>query len=197
MAMVTLLVVGCGTRSEPVELTDSWLSRAISVVPAEYGSGFLYFANYVEARNAADAGGFMGMRTVRGDVPAPTSPSTGQPPWVREGFGSVPWTYSLMPPLYLNLRVYSKRVYDTMGLDFFLLDEMIGVDSIDREALTFMAVKGGAENHEELPEIIDEMGYYSSSHRGLPYYHWFINDLNRNPRRSREHPLRSAMWGDT
>lgn len=193
-AVVAVLVTGCGEGSEPDELTDNWLSRAISLILAEHGSEYVYFANYAEARKAAGADEFRGGLYIWEDVPAPISPSTGRPPWVREEIDpSVPWTYALMPPSYMNIRTYSKRFYKGMGLDFFLLDEMVGVDSFDRDSFTFMAVNGEGVNHVTLPDIIQEMGYYSSTHRGLRYYQWFADDQNMDSRRSRDHPMGRMM----
>ena len=80
-----------------------------------------------------------------------------------------------------------------MGLDFFLLDEMVGVDSVQRDSLSFMAVNGEGVNHEAMPGIIEEMGYYSSTHKGLPYYHWFVDDQNMDSRRSCDHPMGRVM----
>ena len=167
---------------------------SISLVPAEHGSEYVYFANYAEARRVAGAQEFRGGLHIWEDVPAPISPSTGKPPWVREDIDPfLPWTYALMPPPYMNIRNSSKRFYEGMGLDVFLLDEMVGVDSFDRDSLTFMAVNGEGVDHVALPSIIEEMGYYSSTHRGLPYYHWFVDDRNMDSRRSREHPMGRSM----
>ena len=192
-AVAVLIVTGCGTSAAPEELTDNWLSSAISLVPADYGTGYLFFGNYLEARNVADAGEFMGVRTLRGDVPAPISPSTGKPPWVGEVSRVMPWTYSLMPPLYVRLRTYATKVYGTTGLDFFLLDEMVGADSVDHNTFTFLAVKSGAVDYGGLPDTLEDMGYYSSSRDGLPYYHWYVDDLNKAPGRLDEHPIVSIM----
>ena len=194
VAAVAMLVVGCWEGSEPEELTDNWLSRSISMVPAEHGSEYVYFANYTEARRVAGAQEFRGGLHIWEDVPIPISPSTGKPPWVHEDIDPfLPWTYALMPPPYMNIRNRYKRFYEGMGLDLFLLDEMVGVDSFDRDSLTFMAVNGEGVDHVALPGIIEEMGYYSSTHRGLPYYHWFGDDRNVDSRRSREHPMGRDM----
>ena len=194
VAVVALLVTGCREGSKPVELNDNWLTGSISVVPAEHGSEYVYFANYAEARRVAGAQEFRGGLHIWEDVPAPISPSTGKPPWVREDIDAfLPWTYALMPPPYMNIRNRSKRFYEGMDLDFFLLDGMVGVDSFNRDSLTFMAVNGEGLDHVALPGIIEEMGYYSSTHRGLPYYHWFVDDRNMDSRRSREHPMGRSM----
>ena len=48
-------------------------------------------------------------------------------------------------------------------------------------------------DEEDFAGILVEMGYFSGNYDGVPYYHWFTDDIGRDSRRVREFPLGSSI----
>ena len=167
-----LLMVTCSQGSED-EPTDNWLLEAIRTVPDDYGLWNLMFTNREQARLLADAKDFGGI------------------PVMLEG-ESIPWTYEALahPPEMLGNIV---AVHEQMGIDFQLTDYTIWVDQPFHNVPRFMMAEGGFHDADELSSTLEDMGYRTSSHHGVTYYHWIVGD-KMNLRRIREHGTSAYPW---
>ena len=100
--VMPVFALSCGLWADsgpPPVLPETWLSDLIRTVPSDMGADYLLFANYHEARLAADATGFEGFDT-----------------FIAEGPGSVPWTYAMLPAKGMFMS-YSESAREIIGLD--------------------------------------------------------------------------------
>ena len=176
--VIVVCAVGCGFLDDsgpPPELPETWLSDLIRTVPSDMGADYLLFANYAEARLAADATGFEGFDT-----------------FIAEGPESVPWTYAMLPAKGMFLS-YSESARDIIGLDPLGLDQGIWSPLEGSSKPPFSITVGGLEGSEHIYTRLGEAGFKTSFHYGvLLLYFW--RDDPPVPKEMMEQPMGTSLF---
>lgn len=176
-AAMLVCAVGCGLWGDsgsPPELPESWLSEIIRTVPSDMGADYLLFANYHEARVAADATWFKGYDT-----------------FIAEGPGSVPWTYEMLPMKGMFMS-YSESARDIIGLDTLGLDQGIWSPVEGTSRPPFSITAGGLEDSQHIYTRLGEAGFETTFHYGiLLLYFW--RDGPPALRELRDHPMGTSL----
>ena len=176
-AAILVCVVGCGLLDDPgppPDLPESWLSEIIRTVPSDMGADYLLFANYHEARLAADATGFKGFDT-----------------FISEGPESVPWTYGMLPTKSMFVS-YSESAREIIGLDTLGLDQGIWSSVEGSSKPPFSITAGGLKDQQYIYTRLGEAGFNTTFHYGiLSLYFW----RNGPPalRELMEHPMGTSL----
>ncbi len=170
--------IGCGFWNEsglPPDLPDSWLSELIRIIPSDMGADYLLFANYHEARLAADATGFEGFDT-----------------FIAEGPGSVPWTYEMLPTKGMFMS-YSESARDIIGLDTLGLDQAIWSPVEGSSNPPFSITAGGLEDQQHIYTRLSEADFKTIFHYGiLLLYFW--RDYPPALKEMMDHPIGTSLF---
>ena len=159
----------------PPDLPETWLSEVIQTVPSDMGADYLLFANYAEARLAADATGFEGFDT-----------------FIAEGPGSVPWTYEMLPAKGMFMS-YSESARDIIGLDPLGLDQGIWSPVEGSSMPPFSITSGGLEDSQHIYTRLGEAGFNTTFHYGiLLLYFW--RDYPPALKEMMEHPMGTSLF---
>ena len=169
--------VGCeivDDSGSPPDLPETWMSEIIRVVPSDMGADYLLFANYHEARLAADATGFEGFDT-----------------FIAEGPGSVPWTYGMLPGKGMFMS-YSESAREILGLDTLGIDQGIWSPVEGSSKPPFSITVGGLEDSQHIYTRLGEAGFNTNFHYGiLLLYFW--DDSPPALRELLEHPMGTSL----
>ncbi|MCY4651644.1 MAG: hypothetical protein OXC95_00600 [Dehalococcoidia bacterium] len=177
-AVTLACAVGCGIWGDsgpPPELPETWLSEIIQAVPSDMGTDYLLFANYYEARLAADATGFGGFDT-----------------FIAEGPGSVPWTYGMLPTKGMFMS-YSQSARNIIGLDPLGLDQGIWSPVEGTSRPPFSITAGGLEDQQKIYTRLGEADFKTTFHYGiLLLYFW--RDYPPALKEMMEHPMGTSLF---
>ena len=178
IAVVTLVcAVSCGFWEDsgpPPDLPETWLSDLIRTVPSDMGADYLLFANYAEARLAADATGFEGFDT-----------------FIAEGPGSVPWTYEMLPAKGMFMS-YSESARDIIGLDPLGLDQGIWSPVEGSSMQPFSITVGGLEDSQHIYTRLGEAGFKTNFHYGILLLYFWRDDPPAL-KEMMEHPMGTSL----
>lgn len=179
LAAVTLVcAVGCGLwggSGPPPDLPETWLSDLIRTVPSDMGSDYLLFANYAEARLAADATGFEGFDT-----------------FIAEGQGSIPWTYAMLPAKGMFMS-YSESAREIIGLDPLGLDQGIWSPLEGSSKPPYSITSGGLEDSQNIYTRLGEAGFNTTFHYGVLLLHFWRDDPPAL-KEMMEHPIGTSLF---
>ena len=174
---VLVCVAGCGVwggSGPPPELPETWLSDIIRTVPSDMGADYLLFANYAEARLAADATGFEGFDT-----------------FIAEGPGSVPWTYEMLPAKGMFMS-YSQSAREIIGLDSLGLDQGIWSPVEGSSKPPFSITVGGLEDSQHIYARLGEAGFKTTFHYGILLLYFWRDDPPAL-KEMMEHPIGTSL----
>ena len=177
IATILICFVGCRLSDDigtPPDLPETWLSEMIRTVPSDMGADYLLFANYDEARLAADATGFEGFDT-----------------FIAEGPGSVPWTYEILPAKGMFMS-YSESARDIIGLDPLGLDQGIWSPVEGSSMPPFSITAGGLEDSQHIYTRLGEAGLKTTFHYGILLLYFWRDDPPAL-RELMEHPMGTSL----
>ncbi len=177
-AAMLVSAVSCGLWEDsgpPPVLPETWLSDLIRTVPSDMGADYLLFANYAEARLAADSTGFEGFDT-----------------FIAEGPGSVPWTYEMLPAKGMFMS-YSQSARDILGLDPLGLDQGIWSPLEGSSMPPFSITSGGLEGSQHIYTRLGEAGFNTTFHYGILLLYFWRDDPPAL-KEMMEHPMGTSLF---